>query len=680
MIFLNPSVLFALGASVLPVVIHLLSRRRAKDVSFPSLEFLERMKTDRMRRLRLKQLLLIILRTLIIIMVVLAFARPTINSAFRQNARTSAVIIIDGSASMMYVHNGEALFNTALRKARELLDILGKDDMAALILSSNVPGILGPGMSGNKKELADALARVENPLTVNNATRSFSLALEMLESSADPNKEIYFITDSAENTLPDSLPTVKSPVRLYTVLIGPEKREGAVIERVELGERLLTIGKPFTFKVIGVLSPENNEMNIEFFVNGERKGMTLAERRSGDNVETTFSYTPETSGWYSIHASMNDGRFEPGETRRSVMHVPVKARVLLSGNTPENMYFLSKALDPDPERSVFIIKKVLSSGLTQSDISDADIIVFAGVTTLTDQIYKSLVTAVVERGTGLIIFPPRDIDESLYANGIFRDMFPVNPEKRVTMNGVSGNFAVIDWFDMTHPILRGISQEGKFQKPRVKSYIRMQPTGKVTVLARFNDGSMAVGNATCGKGRVVVFAVDTSLDDSELPLTGIFIPLFLRTVQYLSGTEIYGSSYETGDDIAEYIGESTETATVFIKPDDGPARSVEIMQTENGTRVKGVSADKPGFYSVLSGEDEISRYSVDVPLSEIHFRRAGNAQAAEAYKNLKWKTLDGSENVLGFVLKDRFGRELFGMFIIISLLLLAVEMVVSKKV
>ena len=39
--FLNPSVLFALGAAALPVLIHLLSRRRAKDVSFPSIEFLE---------------------------------------------------------------------------------------------------------------------------------------------------------------------------------------------------------------------------------------------------------------------------------------------------------------------------------------------------------------------------------------------------------------------------------------------------------------------------------------------------------------------------------------------------------------------------------------------------------------------------------------------------------------
>ena len=50
--FLNPLILFGLGAAVVPFVIHLLSRRKAKEVVFPSIEFLQRMKNDRMRRLK----------------------------------------------------------------------------------------------------------------------------------------------------------------------------------------------------------------------------------------------------------------------------------------------------------------------------------------------------------------------------------------------------------------------------------------------------------------------------------------------------------------------------------------------------------------------------------------------------------------------------------------------------
>ena len=115
--FLNSIVLFGLGAVVLPLLIHLVSRRRAKEVAFPSIRLLELMQSDRIRMLKVKQLIILLLRTLIIVLIILAFARPALRSVFKGNTRTSAVIIIDGSASMLYVDNGELLCNRALRKS-----------------------------------------------------------------------------------------------------------------------------------------------------------------------------------------------------------------------------------------------------------------------------------------------------------------------------------------------------------------------------------------------------------------------------------------------------------------------------------------------------------------------------------------------------------------------------------
>ncbi|MCD6308878.1 MAG: BatA domain-containing protein, partial [Candidatus Latescibacteria bacterium] len=156
--FLNPAVLFAMAAAALPLVIHLLSRRRAKDVAWPSIEFLDRMRTERMRRLRLKQLLLILVRTLIIVLIVMAFARPAVNSAFHRNARISAVIVVDSSASMSYVHNGEVVYNTAARKAGEILGMLGENDTAAVILSGDEPHVLGSGgLSADKGKISEIL-------------------------------------------------------------------------------------------------------------------------------------------------------------------------------------------------------------------------------------------------------------------------------------------------------------------------------------------------------------------------------------------------------------------------------------------------------------------------------------------------------------------------------------------
>ena len=115
--FLNPALLFGLAAAAVPILLHLFFRRRARDEAFPSIKLLELMKTDRIRRLKLKQILILILRTLIIILIILAFARPALRSVFRRNARIAAVIIIDCSASMQYIDNGELLFNRAVRKS-----------------------------------------------------------------------------------------------------------------------------------------------------------------------------------------------------------------------------------------------------------------------------------------------------------------------------------------------------------------------------------------------------------------------------------------------------------------------------------------------------------------------------------------------------------------------------------
>ena len=64
MSFLNPLYLFGLAAAAIPIIIHLFTRRRPREVPFPSLEFLTEVNQSEIRRLRLKQWLLLLLRTL----------------------------------------------------------------------------------------------------------------------------------------------------------------------------------------------------------------------------------------------------------------------------------------------------------------------------------------------------------------------------------------------------------------------------------------------------------------------------------------------------------------------------------------------------------------------------------------------------------------------------------------
>ncbi len=132
--FLNSTVLFAAAAALIPLIIHLFSKRRVKVIEFSSLRHLKAMQRRQVRRLKIRQLLLLILRMLIILGVVLAFARPTLQEGgVGSHASVSAVILFDNSASMnRYVADGN-LFELAKKRAGELLETFGEADQVVLL-------------------------------------------------------------------------------------------------------------------------------------------------------------------------------------------------------------------------------------------------------------------------------------------------------------------------------------------------------------------------------------------------------------------------------------------------------------------------------------------------------------------------------------------------------------------
>ena len=93
MSFLNPLFLIGLAAAAIPILIHLFTRRRPREVRFPSLEFLTEVSQSEIRRLRLKQWLLLLLRALAIAAIAVAMARPAVRgSAGSSGAAATSVV------------------------------------------------------------------------------------------------------------------------------------------------------------------------------------------------------------------------------------------------------------------------------------------------------------------------------------------------------------------------------------------------------------------------------------------------------------------------------------------------------------------------------------------------------------------------------------------------------------
>src|SRR5687767_2565164 len=104
MAFLAPLFLFALAAIAVPIAVHLTHRQRKEPITFPSLMFLRRVEFKTTKRQRLRNRLLFALRTLALLLLIAAFARPFVSRGDATPTATDlgreVVILLDHSFSM----------------------------------------------------------------------------------------------------------------------------------------------------------------------------------------------------------------------------------------------------------------------------------------------------------------------------------------------------------------------------------------------------------------------------------------------------------------------------------------------------------------------------------------------------------------------------------------------------
>ena len=122
----------AAGAVSVPIVIHLLNRKRFRVVTWAAMRFLLAAQKKNSRRLRLEQLILLAVRALIVLLLILAMASVTPwaeelwkqnlpADAFRHTGRTHRVLVLDGSLSMGLKADGTTCFEKARARALEIV-------------------------------------------------------------------------------------------------------------------------------------------------------------------------------------------------------------------------------------------------------------------------------------------------------------------------------------------------------------------------------------------------------------------------------------------------------------------------------------------------------------------------------------------------------------------------------
>ena len=108
-----PILQFGIAATSLPILVHLLNRRKYREMRWAAMRFLVAAMRKNQRRVKVEQWLLLAIRTLVVLLVVCAMAKPFLESlgaVALPGQRTHRVIVLDGSLSMAYVPSDKNRF------------------------------------------------------------------------------------------------------------------------------------------------------------------------------------------------------------------------------------------------------------------------------------------------------------------------------------------------------------------------------------------------------------------------------------------------------------------------------------------------------------------------------------------------------------------------------------------
>lgn len=302
----HPWALLGLGAAFIPLLLHLIQRRPPPEQLFPAVRYLEQATAADRRRVALRDVLLLVLRTALIILVVLAAAGVTVDRAvpLARHAPMAAVLIVDNSASSGAVVAGEATVESLRRAAREVLSRATPADRLWLILSDGVPRA---GSSAELRGRLDSLRVSARWFDLGEVLRQGST---LLQGAGRPG-EIVVISD-AQRTALSPVPMEWPTTLLRPTLPPPDNR--AV---VSLGVRDAPWGSEGGHLTMRVTSGDTNPVATTVTLNGA----VLRELNLTPGMEASLRVTPRTAGWQEVRAAIPPDELRLDDVREGAVRV-----------------------------------------------------------------------------------------------------------------------------------------------------------------------------------------------------------------------------------------------------------------------------------------------------------------------------------------------------------------------
>ncbi len=443
MIFASQVFLVALVAAAGPLIIHLLNRQRYRTIDWAPMEFLLQAVRRRRRRLQLRDLLLLLLRTLAMVFFVLAMARPiwtTQGSSGYAGQPVHTVLVFDNSLSMAYTPLDKSRLEMAKDKARQFIRHLPSGSDVTVLPMCEQSDARFSKVYDSKEDAMDAVARigvVDRIAHFDGLPASVERVLS--QSGTAPTKLLVVFSDMQQATWAQANEEMQMDVWSDAQFVAVRSREeGALdenswVESLRLRGGFAESGVPAVFDVVirHEGSKPRQQVRIVLTVDGEVAGEQLVNLQPGASRKMTFDYTFEALGgvvnpaFIPVHVELENDRLAADDRRCYVAPVFKRAPVLFVdqqgdfeqpgqnrfGETwPLRVLYTSRlGTRPDTVGHQPHLQPVTLDSVTPEQLKDVRLVVIAGVSSPSPNQVK-LLRQFVERGGQLLIAAGAEFD------------------------------------------------------------------------------------------------------------------------------------------------------------------------------------------------------------------------------------------------------------------------------
>ena len=567
MTFLQPLLLFGTLATAVPILIHLIYRRRALVHHFPAVRFLLLADKRTARKFRLHQWLLLALRVLVILILALALARPYLASdqaqAMAAQPPQANVILIDNSLSMQYREQETPRLQRAKSLASQVLQSLRAQDSAIVLpLLPDMPKADTPGtppeviehvLSQNREAWeADLAAIMPNHAAVD-LSHTFQQAFDLLRQSPAPRRRLVVLSDFTVNGWEalhlSQFDVLPERLDLHLIRLGTAERDAnVVVESLTIAETPFIEGVPL--EVTAVLrnrsAAPRRHLRVDLMVDQRKVGQQLVDLRPEEQVAVPFRITAPVEGLHQGEVRLEVDTFPEDDRFYFAFQTLAPTRILIVDGDPgpslfeSEIFYLMQALQPFTalQQALFHPVPVPWEGLDRERFEDYQVVVLCNVEAVSPHVRQRL-HQFVNAGGGLLIFAGNHVHAERYNPMFYRSdtlLLPVamgdpvqQPEDQPqTIAGIDTAHEALHLFASDPSLL----QRGLFYRYLALEALDTVP--QANALLTLDNGAPLLVEHGVGHGRVMMFTSTADRDWSDLPTRTVYVPLMHGLISYLS--------------------------------------------------------------------------------------------------------------------------------------------------